>query len=96
MAAYSFSCSNCGYVEDILTRVSYDVHMRMKLFNRELSWDDPKVIENMKHRSDYYTSDDYFQSSIDEWWDNGCPGCCLLYTSPSPRDRQKSRMPSSA
>ena len=26
---------------------------------------------------------------------NPCP-CCLLYTSPSPRDRQKSRMPSSA
>ena len=25
-------------------------------------------------------------------WDK----CCLLYTSPSPRDRQKSRMPSSA
>ena len=24
------------------------------------------------------------------------PQCCLLYTSPSPRDRQKSRMPSSA
>ena len=23
-------------------------------------------------------------------------GCCLLYTSPSPRDRQKCRMPSSA
>ena len=31
---------------------------------------------------------------------NGGPGfynkTCLLYTSPSPRDRQKSRMPSSA
>ena len=30
---------------------------------------------------------------------NGLPGLgspCLLYTSPSPRDRQKSRMPSSA
>ena len=26
----------------------------------------------------------------------GEPGTCLLYTSPSPRDRQKSRMPSSA
>ena len=26
----------------------------------------------------------------------GCHGGCLLYTSPSPRDRQKSRMPSSA
>ena len=27
---------------------------------------------------------------------NGIPVICLLYTSPSPRDRQKSRMPSSA
>ena len=26
----------------------------------------------------------------------GIVGTCLLYTSPSPRDRQKSRMPSSA
>ena len=26
----------------------------------------------------------------------GIFGICLLYTSPSPRDRQKSRMPSSA
>ena len=26
----------------------------------------------------------------------GPNGSCLLYTSPSPRDRQKSRMPSSA
>ena len=29
------------------------------------------------------------------WYWNRYPGC-LLYTSPSPRDRQKSRMPSSA
>ena len=28
--------------------------------------------------------------------ENPSPGTCLLYTSPSPRDRQKSRMPSSA
>ena len=27
---------------------------------------------------------------------NGLSKICLLYTSPSPRDRQKSRMPSSA
>ena len=26
----------------------------------------------------------------------GCELCCLLYTSPSPRDRTRSRMPSSA
>ena len=31
-------------------------------------------------------------------WDSACTGlyCCLLYTSPSPRDRTRSRMPSSA
>ena len=33
---------------------------------------------------------DQFLDFGDEFWD------CLLYTSPSPRDRQKSRMPSSA
>ena len=32
-----------------------------------------------------------------KWLDpDGVPCYCLLYTSPSPRDRQKSRMPSSA
>ena len=40
----------------------------------------------------------YLNSSVDEWAtrvriiDNNC----LLYTSPSPRDRTRSRMPSSA
>ena len=29
-------------------------------------------------------------------WQRTQGRCCLLYTSPSPRDRQKSRMPSSA
>ena len=33
-------------------------------------------------------------SGADE--ENGPPGPCLLYTSPSPRDRTRSRMPSSA
>ena len=35
----------------------------------------------------------------DEGWDEAAKGCrytCLLYTSPSPRDRTRSRMPSSA
>ena len=33
----------------------------------------------------------YYLLQKNEW-----SHCCLLYTSPSPRDRQKSRMPSSA
>ena len=31
-----------------------------------------------------------------EWYLVGTPYCCLLYTSPSPRDLSTSRMPSSA
>ena len=38
---------------------------------------------------------DLGQAALD-WWPRHYPGTCLLYTSPSPRDRQKSRMPSSA
>ena len=33
---------------------------------------------------------------VDVYADEGLTGTCLLYTSPSPRDRSLSRMPSSA
>ena len=36
------------------------------------------------------------QRAVDNFPISGKPMPCLLYTSPSPRDRQKSRMPSSA
>ena len=36
------------------------------------------------------------QADIDDGVTSGVSSACLLYTSPSPRDRQKSRMPSSA
>ena len=39
---------------------------------------------------------DYAQKSLHEIVFVDLPEVCLLYTSPSPRDRQKSRMPSSA
>ena len=32
----------------------------------------------------------------DEWRAVSRSSCCLLYTSPSPRDKRQSRMPSSA
>ena len=44
------------------------------------------------------TTKGFLNSIPDEKWDSAYAQdkCCLLYTSPSPRDRQKSRMPSSA
>ena len=40
--------------------------------------------------------DDVTLSDVDDDDDEVLTQFCLLYTSPSPRDRQKSRMPSSA
>ena len=55
--------------------------------------------------SEYYTSSyvqmnpippDLSGDCMQQWYYNNIDSTCLLYTSPSPRDRQKSRMPSSA
>jgi len=37
-----------------------------------------------------------FISLAEDWWGYTWDSLCLLYTSPSPRDRTRSRMPSSA
>ena len=46
------------------------------------------------------TVDDHISAGLigtfQSYRESGAAGTCLLYTSPSPRDRQKSRMPSSA
>ena len=54
-------------------------------------------------KSDYSLALEYLNQSLkmdpfyaDAYSDIGALYICLLYTSPSPRDRQKSRMPSSA
>ena len=44
-----------------------------------------------------YTDGQVWESAKKDWvWETGMDYSCLLYTSPSPRDRTRSRMPSSA
>ena len=52
------------------------------------------LVENLKNLVDELTSIDGAVDTDDAIW-NWFP-LCLLYTSPSPRDRTRSRMPSSA
>ena len=70
-------------------------------------WDDYKVdfLKNNWHWQDnergYFSTNNYQAKWIEsdskkEIRMTLCHSFCLLYTSPSPRDRQKSRMPSSA
>ena len=54
---------------------------------------------DMTHRSvspPLYMSSTYKFKSIDEKGEYDYGRTCLLYTSPSPRDKRQSRMPSSA
>ena len=62
---------------------------------------DAKILENIKNKG--YEHPTPIQEQCIPHLLNGSDllgvaqtGTCLLYTSPSPRDRQKSRMPSSA
>ena len=67
------------------------------MMDNKLAYDENFVYENMdgkgakKHSRSSFSEDDKKLS-----WEAPAYKDCLLYTSPSPRDRQKSRMPSSA
>ena len=50
------------------------------------------VITNVQNDASLYPE----QKALREILVSGTPGACLLYTSPSPRDKRQSRMPSSA
>ena len=57
----------------------------------------PNTLSNGEyHRFEMALSLDQGLSTVDEFTSVVDRDTCLLYTSPSPRDRQKSRMPSSA
>ena len=53
-------------------------------------------LTDVKKKTDKFNLYLNMQGSFDAHFQNGFQEGCLLYTSPSPRDRQKSRMPSSA
>ena len=59
--------------------------------------------EDIPHNTNENTPERHFErvtaekfEFLDSQSSSELPNICLLYTSPSPRDRQKSRMPSSA
>ena len=71
--------------------VDLDENKVSKLKDKQVPFYEPGLEEHFQDNETFSRMS--FTSSYDEidWEDT-----CLLYTSPSPRDRQKSRMPSSA
>ena len=55
-----------------------------------------EMIDGMDHKTMWQILDSYMNESYDKYTDEELMEDCLLYTSPSPRDVEESRMPSSA
>ena len=86
--APQYSTAKLNSEVNALSKASPNVLSQPKLtktLSGELSGDLSKVVTNS---SEYISSMSSYKSALSQ--------ICLLYTSPSPRDRQKSRMPSSA
>ena len=56
----------------------------------------PEIKEKPKRKEDFWTSEERKTCKDNYSCEIIVSNGCLLYTSPSPRDRQKCRMPSSA
>ena len=56
----------------------------------------PACQDGVSNRYDFDSHGETCEPSLDADCRPDCTKCCLLYTSPSPRDRTRSRMPSSA
>ena len=79
-------CPHCGMRSQNEFSYGGDATVKRPELNKEVSdqdWDN--FVYNRKS----------LRGKHKELWQH-ISGCCLLYTSPSPRDRTRSRMPSSA
>ena len=74
----------------------FDNEIHLPIRNSKHCWiaTDNWISGMMKHFVEV-ANNDFFNYDLTQWTSR-IQYTCLLYTSPSPRDRQKSRMPSSA
>ena len=86
--------NNQGLLRQALTHSSYanERHMKKHSDNERLEFLGDAVLEVTSSEFLYQKYPDYSEGELTKLR----ASLCLLYTSPSPRDRQKSRMPSSA
>ena len=95
---HSRSCRFCGHDEETFLHLLHDCpcfyQARTDTFCDRLPTND--MTWSVRQIIDYSYTPSIDAALIGTWAHSDPPGTCLLYTSPCPRDRQKSRMPSSA
>ena len=89
------------FLKSLPSRIGLLVDMTLKDLERVLYFEDFLVTEpglTSLNKGQLLSEEDY-ENALDEFGDESFEvsiGACLLYTSPSPRDRSLARMPSSA
>ena len=81
------------FLEEVETPES--VETKVTNYNQVLSRLEASAIR-FQNDDDYNEDGDTDDEEYDDDYDGGLDEGCLLYTSPSPRDKRQSRMPSSA
>ena len=85
-------------LEGVSNRPGKEIHENTRMLRYHFTeplWENYTYMDRGTGASSYTVSNGEFVV-IEEDQPRSSPNTCLLYTSPSPRDRQKSRMPSSA
>ena len=97
---FNFEISSNNVIDILLFPAnSLEVYLNEQSYRNEMIWQQESVFENFNGDGEWHWTvpDDREKT---RWYmiiDNFAhPGDCLLYTSPSPRDKRQSRMPSSA
>ena len=82
------------------TRLDYRLGLPKRFYFRYILEDQLKLSARDTHFDRFGTEPDFVTPANFDFFNLKCPvhlyNDCLLYTSPSPRDRTRSRMPSSA
>ena len=84
-----------NYLEEITGEKIQVIELGKIVLETNQRWDD-KTTTYQEAQQEFQAFIDDFANFVDIFSSPGPPNDCLLYTSPSPRDKRQSRMPSSA
>ena len=100
MPIYSYKCNACGHQSDVLQKISDEPLTKCPACGKDSYSKQLTAAGFVLKGGGWYVTDFKDQKGKGQDKKQNTQGekksGCLLYTSPSPRDREKSRMPSSA
>ena len=88
--------SEGGHTEYEEPHIGKHVTVKSNIYNKSDEYPPTSTTPTLAEQWEEYEEPAKGDTLVSQYEEQAKPNTCLLYTSPSPRDRQKSRMPSSA